>query len=119
MPDGYRWVDAAGEPCSPRHGTIDTAARWLARQPQQPRIRPRPVALLAERGRVGHYTRRRVLDADERERLVDVASDAPPSARAWLDRTTMAAKNRRRRRASLGRITGRLAATHDTRRQSA
>lgn len=120
MRDGYRWLDAAGVAISPRHRSIDTAARWLGRQAVRPRTRPAPAVLLAEGPptRVTRRVRRRPLSALERDTLVlaltalEVSAGAryPLSVRRWRAAQERASSDRRRRRASLGRITGRLTA---------
>lgn len=118
----YRWITAEGHACSPWHRSIVTAARFAARSPRVPRITPRPHSLLAEwRSSTGRL-RRRALSAAEREQLVTALQGtrgAPSSAQDWITRQKRVTAERRRRRASLGRITGHLAAHHDTRRITA
>lgn len=118
MRDGYRWLDAAGGAISPRHRSIDTAARWLGRQARVPRVRPRPALLLAEQGKPGEYVRRRVLTADERARLAELLPQRVPlSVERWTARLARTVDARRRRRAGLQTITSRLAAHHPDRKQ--
>jgi hypothetical protein len=119
MRNGYRWVDAIGTPISPRHRSIDTAARWLSRQAVRPRTRPAPAVLLGEGPptRVTRRVRRRPLSALERDHLVLSltmlemgGARYPLSVRRWRAAQARASADRRRRQASLGRITGRLTA---------
>jgi hypothetical protein len=109
---GYRWLTGEGLEAGPRHRSLATAARYLARCAREPRTRPAPTALVVEWVTpASRRVRRRPLTGEEREALqqelsiVDVRS---LSARAWVKRQARQAGERRRRRAALGRLTGRL-----------
>ena len=120
MSDGYRWVTAGGEPAGPRHCTLDTAARWITRQPRRARSRPRPHRLMGETG----PGRRRVLDAAERGQLVRLVARAggtvPETVEHWLSAQARIVVERDRRRASLGLMTGAMRAQHPhSRRETA
>lgn len=112
MREGYRWLTPEGEAAGPRHRSLETAARWLARQAREPRTRPRPSVLVAEwETPVSRRHRRRPLLAEERERLLQALAEVDVrsrSAQPWLRRLGRQVSERRRRRAALTRVTGRL-----------
>lgn len=109
---GYRWLTSEGRPCSPWHRSPETAARWLARQAREPRIRPRPRLLVAEwTTRVTKRPRRRPLLAPERAQLIRGLpgyGQVPNSALSWLLKQSQRYEEERARRLAVRRITGRL-----------
>lgn len=112
MGDGFRWIGDRGEPCSPRHRTPETAARWLMRQARRPRVADRPQLLMVEidRGQPGFAALIRLpLESGERQRLLAevarIGGKPPISADGWLRRQAAIVAARHRRRASLGLLT--------------
>lgn len=112
MREGFRWLTPEGQDAGPRHRSLETAARWLGRQAREPRVRPRPSALVVEWVTpASKRRRRRPLTGAEREALLQQLLMAEPrslSAAPWVKRAGRQVTERRRRRAALGRVTGRL-----------
>ena len=89
----YRWIDKAGEPVSPRHLSVETAVRWLGRQPMASRARVLTRA----------YPPNAPLSAVEKARAVSALHTVriPSEAWPWIKRTAETVDRRRRKRAAL------------------